>query len=345
MMTTYGMTPKRRLLSAIFGGRVDRIPVASATSITTFEQEVSTGVFFPDAHCDGKKMARLAAAGYEILGYDCIYSPFSVITEAAALGVEINWGDEKNMPIVKTPIWKDPDEVKIPKDFLKKPTTGSLLEAIGILKQKYGHKVAIFGKVMGPWTLSYHLHGVQETLMDSVADTEKLKALLNRLKEITITFGKAQIAAGADILQLSDHTTGDMTSAETYRDFVLPLHQEISQELGIPMVLHICGNTLDRLKYICMSGFDCFHFDSKVDAVDAVKEVAGKISLMGNINNPDILLKGTPEMVEERTRYVIEAGVQIVGPECAIPIITPNENLLAIARVAKGKKRTKNVTK
>ena len=332
------MTPKRRLLSAIFGGRVDRIPVASATSITTFEQEKITNTYFPDAHYEGEKMARLAAAGYEVLNYDCIYPPFSVITEAAALGSQINWGNERNMPVVKSPIWKDPDEVKIPKDFLEKPTTKALLEAIKILKNKYGNEVSIFGKVMGPWTLSYHLHGVQETLIDTIAEPSKLRALMEKLKEVTILFGKAQIAAGADILQVSDHATGDMTSAETYRDFVLPFHKEISQELGCPTVLHICGNTFDRLKYICKSGFDCFHFDSKVDAKEAVREVSGKISLMGNINNPDILLKGTPKMVAEKTQYAIDAGVQIVGPECAVPLATPDENLIAIVKAARGKK-------
>lgn len=84
-------------------------------------------------------------------------------------------------------------------------------------------------------------------------------------------------------------------------------------------VLHICGNTLDRIGYICESGFDAFHFDSKVDAKDAVNEVDGRISLMGNVNNPEILLDGTPDQVAEQTRYAMEAGVQVIGPECAIP--------------------------
>lgn len=338
MTTIYKMTPKRRLLSAIFGGRVDRIPVASATSITTLEQEEMTNAYFPKAHYDGETMAHLAAGGYEILGYDCIYPPFSVIAGAAALGAPIKWGDRQNMPIVEKPLWKYPEEVKIPNDFLERPTAKALLDAIRILRRKYGHKVAIFGKVMGPWTLSYHMHGVQEVLMDVVSDPSRLRAFMTKLKEVTILFGKAQIAAGADILQLSDHTTGDMVRAETYRDFVLPLHKELTQELGCPMVLHCCGDTFDRLKYIRESGFDCFHFESRVDAKAAVKEIDGKMSLMGNVNNPEVLLKGTPEMVAEQTRYAIESGVRIVGPECAIPITTPNENLLEIARVARGRK-------
>jgi len=126
-----------------------------------------------------------------------------------------------------------------------------------------------------------------------------------------------------------------LISAETYRDFLLPFHKELTKEIGCPMTLHICGNTLDRIKYICESGFDCFHFESKVDAKKAVKEVDGRISLMGNINNPEILLGGSPEKVAEKTCYAIKAGVQIVGPECAIPLVTPIENLKEIVRVAK----------
>jgi [methyl-Co(III) methanol-specific corrinoid protein]:coenzyme M methyltransferase len=101
------------------------------------------------------------------------------------------------------------------------------------------------------------------------------------------------------------------------------------------MVLHICGNTLDRLGYVSESGFDCFHLDSKVDAREALEAVHGRISIMGNINNPEVLLHGTPEQVAEQARYAKAAGLQILGPECAIPLVTPTENLIAIAEVAK----------
>ena len=55
---------------------------------------------------------------------------------------------------------------------------------------------------------------------------------------------------------------------------------------------------------------------------------------MGNVNNPEILLQGTSEQVAEQTRYAMEAGVQVIGPECAIPLRTPLENLKTITRVA-----------
>jgi uroporphyrinogen-III decarboxylase len=52
--------------------------------------------------------------------------------------------------------------------------------------------------------------------------------------------------------------------------------------------------------------------------------------LIGNVNNPRTLLQGTPEDVYRQARYAIESGVEIIGPECAIPLSTPLENLKAI---------------
>jgi [methyl-Co(III) methanol-specific corrinoid protein]:coenzyme M methyltransferase len=69
-----------------------------------------------------------------------------------------------------------------------------------------------------------------------------------------------------------------------------------------------------------------------VDARAAVDKVAGRISLMGNVNNAEILLNGTPKDVREATLYALEAGVQVIGPECAVPLRTPLENLQAISR-------------
>lgn len=330
MATTYRMTPKRRFLAGLLGGRVDRTPVGSVTSVATVEQMEMTGAYFPDAHLDGEKMARLAAGAHDILGYDAIMPYFSVQAAAAALGCEVDWGDVENMPVERSHPWSDPEQVCIPDDFFEKPSIKAVLDAIRILRHKYGHRVAIVGKVMGPWTLSYHLHGIQDFLMETLTDPDRVRGFLDRLKEVSVLFGQAQIRAGADALCVGDHATGDLVSAKTYRDFLLPYHQELTQRLGCPTVLHICGNTLDRMGAICESGFDCFHFDSKVDAQDAVKEVGGRISLMGNVNNPEDLLFGDAEQVRERARYAMVAGVRVIGPECAIPLRTPLENLKAI---------------
>jgi [methyl-Co(III) methanol-specific corrinoid protein]:coenzyme M methyltransferase len=222
--------------------------------------------------------------------------------------------------------------VRIPPDFLEHPAVRTVLDAIRILRRKYGPDVAIVGKALGPWTLSYHVHGLEPFLIATIKEPDKVRGFLNRLKEVTVLFGRAQIEAGADLICLGDHATGDLVSPRMYRDYLVSIHQELTQRLGCPTVLHLCGDTLDRLEYICQEGFDCFHFDSKVDARAAVDKVGGRISLMGNINNPEILLNGTPKDVAEATLYAMEAGVQVIGPECAVPLRTPLENLKTIAR-------------
>ena len=136
---------------------------------------------------------------------------------------------------------------------------------------------------MGPWTLAYHLHGLQPFLTKTLLEPEIVVAFLQRLKEITLAFGRAQIIAGADVLCLADHATGDLVRSTMYRDFLQPVHKELIAGLGCPIVLHICGDTLDRIGHIVDAGFDAFHFDSKVDARAAVDAVGGRMSLVGNV--------------------------------------------------------------
>lgn len=329
------MTSKERFLAGILGKSVDRTPVGSPTSVATVEQMGLTGAFFPIAHLDGITMAKLAAGAYDILGYDAIMPVFSVTQEAAALGCEVDWGAVDSMPVATTHPWSDPDQVRVPTDFLERPSIKAVLDAVRILRGRYGDRVAIIGKVIGPWTLSYHLHGLQDFLIKTLLEPDTVRAFLDRLRTVTLLFGKAQIASGADALCLADHATGDLVRGTMYRDFLQPIHRELVQELGCAVVLHICGNTLDRIGYIADAGFPAFHFDSKVDALDAVRAAGGRMSLVGNVNNPEILLAGTPEAVERHARQAVECGIRVLAPECAVPLRTPLENLKTIHRAVK----------
>ena len=328
------MSPKERFLAGIRGGVTDRTPVASPTSVATVEQMERTGAWFPAAHLHGSEMARLAAGAHEILGYDAIMPVFSVVQEAAALGCEIDWGTVDAMPVVRTHPYQEPAHITIPDDFLDRPSIRAVLDALAILHRRYGDRVAIVGKVMGPWTLSYHLYGIQDFLADTLLDPDKVRSFLHRLKEVTLRFGRAQILAGVDVLCLADHATGDLVRGTMYRDFLMPIHQELTQAFERPIILHICGDTLDRIGYIAQAGFAAFHFDSKVDAAEAV-QAAGRMPLVGNVNNPEVLLRGTPAAVEAQARYAVEAGVRVVGPECAVPLRTPLANLAAVERAAR----------
>lgn len=331
------MTPRERVLNALAGKPVDRPPVSNPTSVATVELMDLVDASFPDACRDPEMNARLAATGYTELGFDSIMPYFTIIQESSALGCDIQWEQKDNWPTVRmsNPIWKNADDVHILSGFLDHQDAKCVTESIRMLKHAYGKDVAVIGKTMGPWTLAYHVFGVQPFLLMTIDDPQETMRALDRLKAISVLFGQAQVDAGADALTFPDHATGDLVSGEYYKRFLLEIHQEMVERLKVPLILHICGNTVDRMPYIAQTGMAAFHFDSKNNPAAAMAAVGGKIRLVGNINNPSTLYARGPEEVRAEVYRALDAGVQIIAPECAIPLKTKLENLLEIPAAVK----------
>ena len=326
------MKGRERVLAAFRGEPVDRPAVCNPTSVATVELMDLVDAPFPQANRDGELMARLAATSYTELGFDTIMPVFTIIQDSSALGCKIQWEQKDNWPTVKMsqPIWETADDIVIPPDFLTHPDTACVLDAIRRLKAEYGDEAAVVGKTMGPWSLAYHCFGVERFLLLSLDDPDATKLILDRLKEATIAFGVAQIEAGADALTLPDHATGDLVSGDYYRRYLRDLHVELVDRIPIPLILHICGKTIDRMGYIAETGFAAFHYDSKNDPVESMGVVGDRIALIGNVNNPETLFARGPEEVQAEVRKNLDAGIKLIGPECAIPLQTPLENLKAI---------------
>ncbi len=331
------MTSRERVLAALGGEPVDRTPVCNPTSVATVELMDLVDAPFPAANREPELMARLAATGYTELGFDTIMPVFSIIQESSALGCKMQWEQKDNWPTVRMrePIWVEPDDIQLPPDFLTHQDTKCVVEAIKILKKEYGNETAVIGKTMGPWTLGYHCFGVEPFLLMSMDDPGKTKLCLDRMKKATIDFGMAQIEAGADALTLPDHATGDLVSGEYYKRYLLELHQEFVEVLPVPLILHICGRTVDRMDYIAQSGMAAFHYDSKNAAAESMAIVGKRIALVGNINNPETLYARGPEEVRGEVIRNLDAGVPLIGPECAIPLQTSIENLKEIPRTVR----------
>jgi [methyl-Co(III) methanol-specific corrinoid protein]:coenzyme M methyltransferase len=324
-------------MAALNGQPVDRTPVANPTNVASVDLMDLVDAPFPDACRDPELAARLAATGYTELGFDSVMPYFSIIQESSALGCDMQWEDKDNWPTVRMqqPIWKDSRDVHIPPGFLEHPDNIAITKSIEILRQELGNDVAIIGKTMGPWTLAYHVFGVENFLLMTVDDPDEVMRILHKLKEISVLFGEAQIAAGADALTFPDHATGDLVSGEYYKRFLQEIHTEMVEALPVPLILHICGTTLDRMPYIAETGMASFHFDSKNDPQEAMDMVDGKIGLVGNINNPTTLYARGPAEVREEVFKCLDAGVQMIAPECAIPLATKLENLIAIPESVK----------
>ena len=330
------MTPRERVLAALNRQPVDRTPTCNPTSIATVELMDLVDAPFPQANREPELMARLAATGHTELGFDTIMPVFSIIQESSAVGCKIQWEQKDNWPTVKMrePIWESLEEIRIPDDYLQHPDATCVIEAIKILKREYPD-VAIIGKTMGPWSLAYHCMGVESFLLMSLDDPDQTKRILDKLKQITIEFGVAQIDAGADALTLPDHATGDLVSGEYYERYLRELHIEFVEKIPIPLILHICGRTVDRMEYISQTGMAAFHYDSKNKPQESIDITGDRISLVGNINNPETLFSKGPDAVRDEVISNLEAGIQLIGPECAIPLQTSIQNLTVIPKTVK----------
>ena len=337
MTFTETMTPRERVMNALEGKPVDRPPVSNPTNVATVELMDMMDAPFPDANRDPEMNARLAATGYTELGFDSIMPYFTIIQESSALGCDMQWEQKDNWPTVRMtkPIWKGPEDVHIPPGFLEHRDTIAMTRSISILKEEFGDEVAIIGKTMGPWTLAYHVFGVEPFLLMTIDDPAMTMECLNTIKEISVLFGQAQIDAGADALTFPDHATGDLVSGEYYRRFLLEIHQEMVERLDVPLILHICGKTLDRMDYVAQNNMSMFHFDSRNDPAEAKEIVGDRIGLVGNINNPVTLYSKGPEEVRAEVNRCLDAGIDMIAPECAIPLATKLENLLEIPKAVR----------
>jgi len=324
------MTAKERFFSCLNNKDVDRLPVINPTSIATKESCDLLGIKFNEVHLDSDKTAALAAIGYEKLGFDSVMPYFGVMMEAAAFGGDINWGTDVTFPTQKGSIFEDPEEFNMPDNFLGLPPIKTIIDSIKLLRKQLGGDALIIGKVMGPWTLSYHLHGLEDFIVETITEPDMVHEFLARFKEISIKFAQAQFDAGADVVTLADHATADLISPSSYKEFLLPVHKEINEIFkDKPLILHCCGNTTDRISLFAEAGFPLFHFDSK-NKIDLALKSASDMKLTGCVNNADVLLNGTTDTVRKQVEEIIDRGVKFISPECAVPLKVKNENLKQI---------------
>ncbi len=329
------MSKKLFMDAVVRGNTTGQAVFGTATSIACRDLMQQTGAWFPEAHLDAEKMAALAIAGHTVLGLDVVMPLFSVCHEAAAMGCNVGWGGPEMMPESGKPIFRTADEIRIPGDLLQRPGCAVPLDAIALLKKRLGDDAAVCGKVFGSWTQGYHYFGVENFLIGTLDDPDQTRRVLERLMPVTLQFARAQIDAGADCILLADHATRDLCGPRAYEEFLVPLHTQLASEIEAPLILHICGDTSDRIGMIAGTGLNGFHWDTKTGSPRKVRQLAGeRLSLMGGISNFK-LLRDTPEVIAADAVEAFRAGIDVVGPECAIPLATPLANLKAVTAIGR----------
>ena len=324
------MNSRERFLAAMRGEEVDRTPLAHVSALVTVETQEHTGCRMPLVHHDAETLVRLCGANHDLLGFDAVTFNINYFGEPAALGARMDWGGPRQLPACTSKPWKEPEDAVIPDDLLDRKPISTYLEADRIARRLYGGKCAVLGKVMGPFSMTLAMHGIENVMLGIHDAPEKIAHFLDVAADLLVRCANAQFEAGIDALAIGEGGAGaNMMSPDTYATMLRPVHRRMLERIDGPTVMHICGDITPRLDALAQVGLDCFNFDWAIHPKLMVDSARKSFRVMGNVNTSDLLL-GTPAKIARQVEACLEAGVDIISPGCAISPDCPNGNLQAM---------------
>lgn len=328
-----GMTLKERLLNALEGKEVDKIPVCSVTQTGIVELMDQVGAPWPEAHSDPEKMAKLAIANHELSGLEAVRVPYCLTVLAEAMGCEVNMGTVNRQPSVTAhPYTKDLEGMEMSSDLLDKGRIQAVLGSIKIIRERVGPDVPIIGGLEGPVTLASDLASVKTFMKWSLKKPELLRQVLDFSTDATIAYANAMVIAGADVIAVADPVASpDLMSPDAFKNELQSRLQRFSSEVNSITVLHVCGNVAPILNYLADCGFEGLSVEEKVGSIKKAKEVIGnRARLVGNISSPFVLLPGPIEKIKEESKKALAEGVDVLAPGCGIAPMTPLSHIKAM---------------
>jgi len=328
------ITLKSRLLAALKRENTGRPPASVPTQNAIEEVMVESGFLWPMAQQSAKEMAGLAWACHEIAGIESVRVPFDLTVEAEAMGCSVRFGEEPTAPPVATPLQgNEMDKLTIPSPY-KDGRMPEVLMAIELLKAKTHDKIPIIAAISTPFEIlasTMHYESIA-TLM--IEDPKFLETLLRTMTEVSVSYGKAAVKAGADIIFLGDGTSQSIGPLN-YKRFSFSYTKELISSLEAPTILHICGNSTTILPLMAATGASALSLDKPVDISSALKLVGDKVALVGNIA-PATLLNGGSEEIIRETKDAVNKGVHVVAPGCGILPSTPLNHVKTYVEHVKG---------
>ncbi|HOC77809.1 MAG TPA: MtaA/CmuA family methyltransferase [Methanofastidiosum sp.] len=336
------MTPYRRFMSAMTGGRVDRVPVMTFSNYCK-ELMDSTNVTWPACQTDSKVMAQFQEGRWTVWGIDVLYSHNDLVSEATMLGAEIDLGTDIRHPSVKRHVLEkaNPIEYNMPKDVISKGRNPIVESSAKVLVDKYEKEVPVLRAVTGPMTIAGHLFGVDRILMWSKQEEKKFEASLDICTDLCIEIIRNSLdSSGVDGFSMPDPTaSGDLLDPKDFQYFLEPRYRRLTKETkDVVSMLHICGDTRGYMDRIPHTGFDAFSFEAPGTSVKEAKIGLGdRITLVGSVETIPVIMQGAPEKVYTQSLRDMVDGINILAPACGTPPFTPNENIKAMVDASKSK--------
>ncbi len=240
-----------------------------------------------------------------------LFSDILTIPDAMGLGLYFGEGEG--------PKFERPVRSKADVDALGIPDPeGELryvMDAVRTIRRELDGRVPLIGFSGSPWTLATYMVEGGSTKNFALSkgmmfdQPEVMHALLGKLAESVTSYLNAQIAAGAQAVQIFD-TWGGMLTPRDYKAFSLDYMQRIVEGLTreadgrkVPVILFTKGGG-QWLEMMADAGADALGLDWTIDIGDARARVGHRVALQGNLDpstlyaSPDTIRRSVAEILE-----------------------------------------------
>jgi uroporphyrinogen decarboxylase len=338
------MKPKEVILKAFEGGKSDRLPVtlfgAGMWSIKGW------GTSFEALSQDADKMTSMLVDMSSKLQCDIVYAGSGYNNfHASALGGKIKWREIGAPDLENHFVSSEDDLAKLKiSDLDKDEVIETVLKVVRQTKAKIGDTYAVTMTAWGPFTLGARLVGEESMMKATFKKPAFVEKVVDFATDVLIHLYEPIVADKTlEIISLADPTaSGDLISRKQFEKFAVPYLKKFTdwaKARGIHTLVHICGNTTDRLDLFPLTGASCISLDHKTDIAKAKETLHGKMCFGGNVDPVKIMLNGSVLDVENRCKEIIKTagtdGGFVLMPGCDIPPTVPFENIQKFIQVAR----------
>jgi uroporphyrinogen decarboxylase len=254
--------------------------------------------------------AEVTIQPVDIIGVDAaiLFSDILVIPEA--MGLELVMEENNGGPRFTNPV-RSRHEIDLLSRMDPEEDLRYVMDAIGLVKKNLQDRVPLIGFSGSPWTLlTYMVEGagsknfrhVKELIYNNPNDAH---ALLERLADAVARYLSAQIAAGADVVQIFD-TWGGLLTPDAFEEFSLRYIEQIIEALkrtDEPVIVFCkgCGHSLQK---IADTGADVVGLDWTIDIGGARAILGDTAALQGNMD--PTLLYSNPQRIRDEVVAILE---------------------------------------
>lgn len=245
----------------------------------------------------------------DIIGVDAaiIFSDILVIPEAMGMHLEMI---ESKGPQLHNPL-RTRDDIAALKIPDPEKELRYVMQALEMTKRILNKRVPLIGFSGSPWTLAaYMIEGsggkdwkyAKQLMLNEPA---LMKELLAKLAESVRLYLEAQLAAGADAVQIFD-TWGGVLTPDQYKMFSLEFIHQIVSKLHRnkqPVIVFSKGAN-HSLTDIADIGADVVGLDWTVDIHEARELIGEKVALQGNLD--PAALYASPDVIRQEVKTILK---------------------------------------